>query len=322
MRLSRSLFFKIPVVIGCCGIFSLGGCHSSNKRFETDQPVRVDLLKGPSSVALAALLEIGDSIDGRPVEYTLHDNPVQIQALMLQKKSDLCVLPLPAAANLYNKFPAYRMMGCPVWGSLFLICRKGEAEENNRELYLFGRGTTPDLLAKELLKETRIRYIFDSAPLLAQALLAGEVDRALLPEPFASLVLQRDSSLKIECDLAQKWHTQTGTDSTGFPQTALLIGDHYLNSDPNVAIRWDSLCRKAVGIACHDPQRISPIISRMGILPDTTLIEPVIRRSRITYRSFGDCQRSVKNALEIFLKRAPKSVGGRMPDDRFGWEKP
>ena len=106
------------------------------------------------------------------------------------------------AANLYNKGIKIKLAGCPIWGTLYLVEKTPLKEP---ALYVFGNGTTPDILTRYYLGRQRsdypLNYAFNTAGEITQGILAGKVNRAVLGEPFLSIALRKDSSLRITADL-------------------------------------------------------------------------------------------------------------------------
>ena len=113
------------------------------------------------------------------------DSPDLAQALLIKQETDIAVLPMINAANLYNKGIKIKLAGCPIWGTLYLVEKTPLKEP---ALYVFGNGTTPDILTPVLSRppairlsvELRLQYRRGNHP----SILAGKVNRAVLGEPF------------------------------------------------------------------------------------------------------------------------------------------
>ena len=142
------------------------------------------------------------------------DSPEQMQALLVKGEADIAVLPMISAANLYNKGIRYPLLGCPIWGTLYLVGR----DHIVPPVYLFGAGTTPDILARYYLEQKgsyTYDYSFATAREVLLSLQTNKVQTAVLSEPFLSMALEQDSTLQILADL-----NRPDSLSYGFPQTA------------------------------------------------------------------------------------------------------
>ena len=91
---------------------------SCNKTEKGRNVLHVAVLRGPSVIAFAKMIEDSPEIDGKRLSVDIVDSPEQMQALLIKGEADLAALPMINAANLYNKGLKYALLGCPVWGNL------------------------------------------------------------------------------------------------------------------------------------------------------------------------------------------------------------
>ena len=169
----------------CCS-----GCRHAQTE---DTVIKVSVLRGPSVIAFADWLENPPIIDNKKVQVKVVDSPDLAQALLIKQETDIAVLPMINAANLYNKGIKIKLAGCPIWGTLYLVEKTPLKEP---ALYVFGNGTTPDILTRYYLGRQRsdypLNYAFNTAGEITQGILAGKVNRAVLGEPFLSIALRKD----------------------------------------------------------------------------------------------------------------------------------
>ena len=280
------------------------------QKTEEGNTLQVVLLRGPSAIALANWLEHPPRIDGRQVEARILDSPDLAQAALIKGAAQVALLPMVSAANLYNKGLAIHLAGCPVWGTLYLVERETVA---NPALFLFGQGTTPDLLARHHLRERGldypVSYLFRTAGEVARGLLAGKVDRAVLSEPFLSVALRRDSTLRIVADL-----NRTGNaDSIGFPQTAIVYTPTLERANPALERELAAAC----AYADQHPDSLIRLMEAHGLFPKGALDKGSIERCRIRFLPASTIQSSVNDFLRLIEREEPKAIGGRLPDTGF-----
>ena len=90
-----------------------------------------------------------------------------------------------------------------------------------------GRGATPDLVFRYLLSldgiedEVTLRYGFSQVE-IAQLLISGRVDYAVLPEPFVTRVVEATADRVALADLQEAWLEET---AQAMPQTVLVVRD-------------------------------------------------------------------------------------------------
>ena len=230
-----------------------------------------------------------------------------MQALLVKHEADMAVLPMISAANLYNKGIDYSLLGCPLWGTLYLVS-KGDIHP---PVYLFGRGTTPDILARhalDSLKQEDFNYTFASAGEVLQALLLGKAETAVLSEPFLSAALRRDSSLQIAANLNRPHGTLPG-----FPQTAIVCSSAALAYRPTL----DSLLRQSCIFANTHPEEAIRRLEEAGVFAPGMLTPESVHRCGIHYRTAQEAATVISSFLELVWQTEPQAIGGKLPDSTF-----
>ena len=289
--------YIVKVII--CVFFLVTG-FSCGKAPSDLPAIRMALLKGPSAIAFSNLLDSVYCIQGKQFETVLYDNPMKVQALMIQKKIDVAVLPLSSAVNLYNKNTGYSLLACPVWGNLFWISSGNKADRPPFPVFLFGQG----------LQDVYPDYTYSTPQDLFRALISRQISDAILPEPFVSLALQKDSSLFVRCDLAKEFSPN------GFAQTAVVVSSE-IKQDIHLLNSVDSLLSLSVRKSTPENPETESRLIHYKILPGKIDLATVYDRCRIEYRSRSSVRNSVDTLLQVIFKYYPKSIGGKFPDDRF-----
>ena len=304
-------------IIPCILLLIVG--FSCRKTSPDSHTVRLALLKGPSAIAFSGLLDSVKTIRDEKFETVLYDDPSKVQALMIQKRVDVAVLPFSSAVNLYNKNSGYSFLASPVWGNLFWVSSVAEKDDKKPfPLFLSGQGTTPDVVVKYLRSISSLPgfpdcypdYRYSSPQDLYRALLGRQVSDAVLPEPFVSMALQKDSTLFIRYDLAKEFNPE------GFPQTAVVVSDKIIQN--KVLLNTvDSLLAASVKESSPENPATAERLIRHKILPRKIDLQKVYDRCRITYRSRETVRAAADSLLRVILKYDPRSIGNKIPDDRF-----
>lgn len=290
----------------------LWGCHNSSD--SSRQEVRAVVLRGPSVVAFARWLEEPPVIGGKRVAVRVADSPDIVQAALIKGEADIAVLPTISAANLYNKGVGIQMAGCPIWGTLYLVGRNGATDST---IHVFGRGTTPDILTRHYLashkRQPPLNYVFQTAGEITQGLMAKKIDRAVMSEPFLSIALRKDTTLRIIADL-----NRTGTDEMGFAQTAIVVTPDM--SAPRDTL--DSLLAESCRFANERPEEAIRILEDKKLFAPGMLTPEAIRRCRLDYKSSQAARAEIDTFLRLILQYEPKAIGGQLPDARFMTPRP
>lgn len=285
----------------------LAGC--GNKQ-EQEKSIQIDILRGPSVIALAHWLKNPPVINGIKANVRVIDSPQMVQAGLIKNESDIAVLPTVSAANLYNKGVGLRIAGCPIWGTLYLV--ECDASDDS-ELYIFGQGTTPDILTRYYIAKTGLDYTtnnsFQTAREVAQGIMAGKIKRAVLGEPFISMTLKRVKSLRITADLNQLASDEGG----GFAQTAIVYSSRVEQFKDEI----DSAIKEACDIANREPEKTIKILEEHNIFAKGALNEESIMRCKIDYQPASKAADDVINLLKLIMEYEPKAIGGKLPDATF-----
>ena len=276
-------------------------------------------------MAFAQWLEQPPVIEGKRVAVTVAESPDIVQAALIKGEAEIAVLPTISAANLYNKGVRLEMAGCPIWGTLYLIGRTGS---NDSTVHIFGRGTTPDILTRHYLsnegQQPPLNYVFQTAGEITQGLMAkkinravGEItqglmakkiNRAVVSEPFLSIALRKDTTLRIIADL-----NRAGTSGMGFAQTAIVL-------TPDMSALRDtlnSLLAESCRFANERPEETIRILEDKKLFAPGMLTPEAIRRCRLDYKSSQEAQAEIDTFLRLIFQYEPKAIGGKLPDARF-----
>lgn len=302
----RWLCWILLTVVSVCG-----GCSGRSSAPGVPSPLVVALLRGPSVIAIADWLVNPPRIGGQKVSVQVFDAPDRVQAALIKGEADVAMLPMISAANLYNKGVALHLLGCPIWGTLYLVERQSVTPDT--PLHLFGSGTTPDVLARHYLQQQGLKcplnYALHTAHEVAEGLLAGRVDRAVLGEPFLSLVLRKDSSLHIVADL----NRLSPQDSLGFAQTAIVC-------TPEAEAYRQELCaalRRSCAETKANPELAIQCLEQQRLFAPGALTRESVRRCQIDFREGTEAASSIEAFLRLIDSYEPRALGGKMPDAGF-----
>lgn len=203
-------------------------------------------------------------------------------------------------------------------GKLILDIEKGTLSADKKEVYIFGQGSTPDLITRYLqcqeslisVKNYHIVYTYNTPQEIVRGLWGGIVTDAVLPEPFVSMSLHKDSSLYIRYDLAELFSPG------GFPQTAVLLRNGL--RDDTVLIRsLDSLFKECtVNINEYSPDLVNRLVEKK-LISDTVGVKSLIRHCRIIYRPASFICEDIADLMNLLYLYQPKSIGGKIPDKEF-----
>ncbi|HEY6915826.1 MAG TPA: ABC transporter substrate-binding protein [Paludibacter sp.] len=313
----KNLFFRI-IFTALSGIF-LVAC--SGKSPET---IRIGILDGPSAVSFIKLIDQPPVIEGKKVEIIIKSEPQQIQALMMQDKLDFAILPTIMAANLYNKGVRYRMVACPVWGTLYVLTNTsatGITDLKNQTLSLFGQGSTADVLLQRLIQKNRIEnvhidYTLSNNSDIARALKLRKIKFAVVSEPMVSKLLAQDSTMHILTKLTCEEFLLNSYKNV-FVQTSFLVNGRLSMNNRDIVTQICNAYSESCNFLNEQPENAAKLLVKNNILPDSAVARHSIPLCNINYISSFAIAQELESYLRIFYTFDPKSLGGKMPDKDF-----
>ncbi len=316
---------KITIVL--LTLFMLNaGCRFSSNGPSEERRYRIATLNGPSSMGMIRLIDSLRSSSETEFSIDILNEPMQVRKMMLEDEAEFAVLPTTMAALLYNKGMDYIMVAVPVWGSLYLL--GNDTTINNweslrgRNINIMGRGMTPDILFRYLLKKYNVDpdkdvvldYSFPTHIEMANALAAGQVKTGVVSEPQASLVLNRNKNVHLIFDLNKEWEKQEGFPMT---QTALLVKRSVIEENPKLVKKIMKACENSTLWVNQNPEAAAQLIVKYGILPDFQTAVNSIPRSNLSFSRASGIKEMIEKYLQLFYEIDPDIIGGKIPDEKF-----
>lgn len=303
-------------------MISLGFSSCTEKPSNT---IRIGVLEGPSAISFIQMIDKSPVINGKQVEFIIKSDPQQIQALMMQHELDFAVLPTVMAANLYNKGVDFKLVACPIWGTLYLLSNDTNVQSfddlNNQSVSVFGQGATPDILLQKNLSDknmenVKIDYSYTGNSEISEALLHKKIKNCIVSEPMVSLLLSKDSSIHIVTKLNCEAFIDN-TDKDIFAQTSFVVSNRYIK-EYNQTI---SLTTSAYSNSCkfinEHPYEAAKLLVKHGYIHNLKAAQLSLPLCNIRYEGAFTIERELTRYLNIFYEFDPKSIGGKLPDRNF-----
>lgn len=326
---------KISQLITFAVLINLFMFSCNNNKQKQDKNYTLASLKGPSSIGILPLIDSlnqltidnGQLSKDKNLDIAIFTEPLQVRKMMLDGSADFAVLPMTTAALLYNKDIGYQLIAVPIWGTLYLC---GAADYNiqdwndlkNKKVYLMAKGMTPDVLFRYLLKENDLHpyedveldYRFPTHIDLANAVIAGRADMAVLSEPYLSLALLKNNNLKRIFDLGDKWYELK---EIPIAETALLCKKELLENNPEFVEKLLKIYSKSTDWVNDNLEASASLAVKYGIVPDSIAVLNSIPHSNLKLRLTKDVKDLVKQYLNVFYEMDSVIIGGKMPDEEF-----
>ncbi len=268
-------------------IFLLTSCITKEENV-----VNVGLLNGPSSIVMAAAVEEQTYFEGERIHYQIKDNPQHLRALIQSGNLDMAIVPMTMAYNMIENNFRIKIVAITGWGNLFLLSHDSISSFQELEGQIIsvpGEGQTPDLVSKFLIdyfamqNKIGLNYTYPSPMLLTSALAIGKVKYGVLPEPLASLALQKAPSLKRSINIAELW--QESLPDIPLVQSVLIIKTPFLTENKEWCNQYiNAVQQRAISHINHPAQALQ-LAQKHEMLPASITDSMIVINSRLDFKS-------------------------------------
>lgn len=191
-----------------------------------------------------------------------------------------------------------------------------------KEIYNTGRGLTPDIVGKEILEskgltEDIINYSYVSAASeLAPMILSGKVKYAIVPEPVLSMVMSKDSKIKILLDINEKWMKLNNSDR-GFPQSTLLIKREFYSSNKKFCKQVIKNIEESIEWVNDNPNEAEIVSERIGVTVNKDILTTAINRGNLKFHYIKDTKSKYIKLFELIDTKESNKEGNSTYEEVF-----
>lgn len=285
---------------------------------------------GPSVTLAHAVASGGFSGVAGEAIFTAWRNPDELRAGLTSGKIGLSVVPVQAAANLYNRGFPIRLANVMTNGLLYVISEdksvSSVADLKGHSVAVPFRGDTPEIIFAQLLahnglepgKDLEITYA--GTPIEAmQLLLSGRVETALTAEPSttAGILRGRKAGKPVSrvIDLQKAWGEMTGAASV-VPQAGLAVTQGFMDASGDLLPDILSVLQTATSEVLQNPAEAAKEATEALGLP-APLLAASIPHCNLVARPANEARNDIERMLNAMAGEGMKRIGGKLPDDGF-----
>ncbi|MEQ8200780.1 MAG: ABC transporter substrate-binding protein [Syntrophomonadaceae bacterium] len=315
-------------------LLALGGCKTANQPTPPTAAVnfKVAALRGPTALGMVKMMDAQPSLgENVKAEYVIEQSPDTLNAKLLTGEIAMASIPTNMAAKLYNKGVNYQLAAMNTWGVLYVVTNgdivKSWSDLKGKQIDNTGQGAATDVVFRYLLsknginpdKDVTIKYVPTPAE-QAQLAIAGNSKITVLPEPWVSTVLNKNKDLKIALDMQQEWSRINGAD-VPFAQTCLVVNADFASKNPAVMAKFLDEYAASIDWVNKNPAAAGELIKKQDIGIPADVAAAAIPRCNLRYMGAVDAKPAVEKYLEVLLNFSPDSIGGKLPDAKFYYQK-
>lgn len=303
--------------------------------------VRVYALKGPTGMGLSKLME--DSENGKAAldyDFELVSAPAELTAEILGGRFEIAAVPVNLAATLYNKGADISLVAVNTLGVLY-IKENGSAINSVSDLagktvYATGKGATPEYILRYLIEKSGIAYESVSIEWLSDGsevasryiadISSGKYSVAMLPEPSLSSENSREKQItsadvsqsRVALDLTAEWDKVSDTELV---QGVIIASNKFIAENPGALEKFLAEYEKSVQFVNENPDEAGKLIEKFGIVANAAVAATAIPNCNICLYTSKRMKDMTRDMFSVLFELNPQSVGGKIPDDAFYYEK-
>ena len=292
--------------------------------------INVTVLNGTTGFGAAKLID--DSQNGKTAlnyNFTVESDAANVTAGLINGSIDIAALPTNAAATVYNKTNGgIKIAAVNTLGVLYLITNSEKITiDSIHDLEgktVYCPAQNPAFIFEAICRANSLNVTVDTAysqPAdLRTALVSGQVDIAVLPEPMVTIAKSNNDKLVTALDLTEEWKKIYGNNT--LMQGCIVVRTEWAEAHPEELVKFLEEYENSVKYTLKNPTMAAELIVANNIFAGKAAVAAkAIPNCNIVYIN-GD---EMSSSLDVFFKTLysinPKAVGGKIPDSRIYLEK-
>ena len=289
---------------------------------EEAPPVNIAVIRGPTALAILPLMDRGP----HNLSINIYGSPDEVVPQLVQGSADLAAVPTNLASVLYNNTGGgVQVVAIHTLGVLHVV---STTEINTIEDL---RGQTVFLSGLGGVVEFAFNYVLEMNGLtpgqditldfraehteIAALIEAGQAEIALLPEPFATTVVNMNENARFSLDLTEEWNNVQ-------PNYALVMGvmvgrREFLEENPGAVAAFLEEYEMSINFINSNVEEGAALAVKYDIIPNVNIAAQAIPRANIVFVTGDDMQTYLEGFLEVLYNQSPGSIGGQLPSENF-----
>lgn len=305
-------------------VFVLVGCGSEPSHPEAE--IRVAALKGPTGLGMVHLIDKSDNgKTENSYKFELAGAPDEISAKLIKGELDIAAVPTNLAATLYRKTEGeVKIAAINTLGVLYILENGDSIQEigdlAGKTLYATGLGSTPEYALNYILEKNglsdsvTVEYKTEHSE-LAALMASGDVEIALLPQPFVTSVTANNADIRIALDVQAEWESAAGIPLS---MGCIVVRTEFLEQYPEAAAKFLEEYRESAEAATSNAAETAALSEKYDIMA-AKVAEAAIPRCGIVCITGNEMKSAAEQFLAVLYEADPTSVGGAVPDEDFYW---
>ncbi len=288
--------------------------------------VKVMVLNGTTGFGIAPLMDKNAKGEAsNNYTFSVETDASNITAALINGSVDMAALPTNAAANINAKKPGtVQVVAVNTLGVLYLMTSEGEtvtSMEDLRGKTVYCPAQNPSFIFTYLCKanglepgtDITIDTTYAQPADLRTALVAGEVDIAVLPEPMVTIAKSANDTLSVDLDLTAEWDKCSTPGSLA--QGCIVVRTAFAEANPEAVKSFLAEYAASITYVKENPAEAGTMIAEQGVFAQAGVATKAIPNCNICFLAGEDMKEKLTAFYAILHDVAPAAVGNAIPGD-------
>lgn len=258
----------------------------------------------------------------------LYDNSSDLVRDLLEKRINVCIVPVNIAASLYNLTSGdYKAVAITQNGTEKILTRNKKLKtiENfiGHSVSIPLKNSISDCFFQWILqhnkilidKEIHVDYSINMNR-LPNALVQGNIESVVLQEPFATLLLMNNKDIYESVDFQQEYEAFLGSQKR-YPLMIMMVNKDLFTENKNDFLQFLSAYEKSSAKIIQMPSSAASLCRAYGLNIPENLIYTSVKKSGLIFVKGKEMQKQTESLFNIIQSFDIHLLGGKVPDNGF-----
>lgn len=299
---------------------------------EQTETVRVSMLKGPTGLGAAKLMERAEN--GETInhyDFTVLAEPTEAVAKLTGGEVDIAALPTNLASTLYHKTDGgVQLLALNTLGVLYILENGSTVNSVNdltgRKLIATGQGANPEFVLNYLLEENGIDPEKDldiewlASDEVSTRMASGEAELCMLPVPAATSVMMQNGDVRAALDLNDVW-ADVGAEGV-LTMGCVVVRTEFARENPEAVDTFLKEYGESIEFMSGggNLDEAAVLAERFGIVPKAAVAKKALPDANLCFITGDDMMADIQGYYQVLASADPTSIGGSIPDGAFYYE--
>ncbi len=308
------------------GTVADGTGAETNPETTAKTDINVMVLNGTTGFGIAPLMDKNAKGEAsNNYKFSVETDASNITAALINGSVDMAALPTNAAAALNAKKPgAVQVLAVNTLGVLYLMTGEGveiTSMEDLRGKTVYCPAQNPSFIFTYLCKanglepgtDVTIDTTYAQPADLRTALVAGEVDVAVLPEPMVTIAKSANDKLSVALDLTAEWDKCSAPGSLA--QGCIVVRTAFAEAHPEAIKSFLTEYEASISFVKENPAEAGAMIEAQGVFTKGAVAAKAIPNCNICFLTGEEMKSKLTEFYTILHGVAPAAVGNAIPGD-------